>query len=137
MQGKIPFEKWIYFDSTQCKSIDLNYSAPDPWVARVLSLSFTPTDATWDSSIAFLRIQTNAHTMYSFNSYSKSKPDGIILPVLCHEGLYKCKAYYRGYLQGSDTMNFSILDGNFQEVSLVRLNVTMLIAHESTAFLTK
>lgn len=136
MNGKIPLEKWIHFNSQYGKSIDVSFSTAEPWIARVLAVHLTPADGEWQSSTAFLHITTTANTTYSLSTYSKSKPMGIILPIICHEGAYKCKAYYRGALQGTDTLTFTILDGDFQEVELSKLTVTMLIAQESVAFLT-
>lgn len=136
MNGKPPMEKWIYFDKRYAKSIDVNFNTSEPWVARIISLHFTPAEGEWNSPSAFLLIKTNANTTYSFNTYSKSKPNGIILPITVAENCQRCKSYYRGSIQGSDTLYFSILDADFNEVEVSRLTVNMLIAHESVAFLT-
>lgn len=135
--AKIPYERWIHFDSSFGSSVNVNHSTRDYWVGRVLWVHFTPSASEWSAPIAFLCIQTSASTTYSINTYSKRRPDGIILPIKYHDGIFECLGFYRGTHLGTDTMSFSILDSNFQPVLTSRLIVTMLIAHESTAFLIK
>jgi hypothetical protein len=136
MNGKIPLEKWVHFNSQYGKSIDVSFSTAEPWIARVLSVHLVPPDGEWQSPTAFLHITSMANTTYSLSTYNKSKPMGIILPISCHEGKFECKSYYRGSLQGTDSLTFAILDSNFEEVPLSKLTVTMLIAQENVAFLT-
>lgn len=134
-----PLEKWIHYNSTAGSSVVVNYGDEKPWVAKLVSIDFTPADGPWTMPAAFLLIQTSAQCSYSLNtSCPGSKPKGILLPVSTpSDGKYKSTVYYRGSYRGQDEMRFSIHDCTYQEIPLSILTLTMHIAEESVAFLTK
>lgn len=133
-----PLEKWIHYNSTGGDSVDVNYGDEKPWIARIVSISFTPADGEWTNPNAFLRIETGVNFSYSLNSSCRgTKPSGVIIPISTPVGQgYKTKVYYRGSYHGTDSMRFSILDSTYEEVPLAILTLTMHIAEEGVAFLT-
>jgi hypothetical protein len=133
-----PLEKWVHYNSTTGSMVRVNYGDPKPWVARIMTIDFTPADGPWQNPSAFLLIQTQTNYSYSVNtSCTGTKPPGLLIPLSTPtNGTWGTKVYYRGTHTGEDVMSFSILDCTYAEVPLSILMLTMHIAEESVIFLT-